>query len=200
MKKKIILGLLVCGLVCMFSSCEGEGSGLGKGLVGYYTDLSLVAKTSDFDEINEAIRNNELLYTSEYTKEKYYATPELFMNEEGMWTDFDHHHGRFRFYIKDILFPVIHIVNDNTLKMQSPSCFLYFEGYGNGEEVYKLYAGPIFGNMAYICYGWRTFTYTHLDTNKIIVSNGDIYTIVNGGIIKDGSSVILTKYNPTILH
>ena len=77
----------------MFSSCENDG--LGKGLTGYYTDLSAVAKTSDFDEINEAINNNELLHVYYFTMrpdEYYYATKDLFLRD-GMWWDSEHHHG-----------------------------------------------------------------------------------------------------------
>ena len=47
--------------------------------------------------------------------------------------------------------------------------------------------------------GWDYYTYT-LIGNKIVVSNGDIYTIADGGIIKDGSSAILKKYDPIKLH
>jgi hypothetical protein len=185
----------------MFSSCENDG--LGKGLTGYYTDLSAVAKASNFNEINEAINNNELLYVFDFTMrpdEYYYATKELFLRD-GRWWDCEHHHGRFRFYIKSELYPVIHIIDKNTIAVQGSSCSLFLEGYGDGEPVYKFYAGPIFGNMEYVTAGsWNYYTYTYIADNKIAVSNGDIYTIVDGGLRKDGSSSILNKYDPTRLH
>ena len=207
MKKILFLGLFVCS-VFMFSSCEGESNGLGKGLTGYYTDLSAAAKASDFDEINAAINNNELLYVFDHRlgeDDYYYATYNLFIGGDGGWNETEHHHGRFRFYLlnknKYSLCPVIHIIDKNTIAIQESSCFLHIEGRGNGEPIYKFYAGPIFGNMEYVTTGsWNYYTYTYIDTNKIAVSNGDIYTIVDGGLIKDGSSGILSKYDPTKLH
>jgi hypothetical protein len=84
--------------------------------------------------------------------------------------------------------------------MKGSSCFLHQEGWGNGDVVYRFYAGPIFGNMEYVGYDWSYYTYAYIADNKIAVSNGDIYTIVDGGLIKDGSSSILSKYDPTKLH
>ena len=184
----------------MFSSCENDG--LGKGITGYYTDLSRAAKASDFDEINEAINNNELLYVFDHRlgeDDYYYATRDLFLRD-GMWWDCEHHHGRFRFYIKNTLYPVIHIVDKNTIAMKGSSCSLYQEGRGDGDVVYRFYAGPIFGNMEYVGNDWSYYTYAYIADNKIAVSNGDIYTIVDGSLIKDGSSTILSKYDPTKLH
>lgn len=198
MKKNLFLGLVLCSMF-MFSSCENDG--LGKGLTGYYTDLSAVAKASDFNEINEAINNNELLYyfNSYAGLDDYsYATYDLFINEDGSWYQSSLHHGRFRYCIHNSI-SVLHIIDKNTIAKAQP-CALYLEGHGNGEPVYKFYAGPIFGNMEYVGYDWIYYTYTYIDTNKILVSNGDIYTIVDGGLIKDGSSGILSKYDPTKLH
>ena len=202
MKKNLFLGLLVCSMF-MFSSCENNdlGDGVtGKGLVGYYLDLTTVAKTSDFDEINKAINNREVLVEKSKYRDEVIATYSLFI-ENGMWNDSDHAHGRFRFYIKNPIPPVMRIIDKNTIAVQGSSCFLHLEGCGNGEPVYKFYAGPIFGNMEYVTAGsWNYYTYTYIADNKIAVSNGDIYTIVDGGLIKDGSSGILSKYDPTKLH
>ena len=43
------------------------------------------------------------------------------------------------------------------------------------------------------------YTYTRVD-NKIIVSNGDIYTVANGGLIKDGGSSKWSKYDPSKVY
>lgn len=180
----------------VFSSCESDG--LGKGLTGYYTDLSYVAKTQDFSEINEAINNNELLSSYKYDGERhnYYATYDLFITEDGHFTDSKAHFGRLRFSINYPII-VIQIIDRSTIKFYNP--MLYKEGYGEGEDVYKLYAGPIFGNLVYNGEA-SYYTYAYIDANKIAISNGDIYTIVDGGLIKDGSSSILSKYDPTKLH
>lgn len=196
MKKNLFLGLLLCSMF-MFSSCEDEGltGSTGKGLVGYYTKFDWVAQTSDFDEINEAINNHELL--ADYGKYgKYYATYDLFIDEDGCFSTSDNHCGRLRFSVDNFI-NVIRILDSNTLLFYSAS--LYVDGMGEGDELYKLYAGPIFGNLTYKDTP-SYYTYTVIDNNKIVVSNGDIYTIVDGGLIKDGSSSIWSKYDPTKLH
>lgn len=196
MKKNLFLGLLLCSMF-MFSSCEDDGvtSSTGKGLVGYYAKLDMIAKTSDFDEINEAINNHELL--EDYGHKKYYATYDLFINEEGWFTTSGQNCGRLRFSVDYDFINVIRILDSNTLLFYSAS--LYVDGMGEGDELYKLYAGPIFGNLTYKDTP-SYYTYTVVDNNKIVVSNGDIYTIVDGGLIKDGSSSIWSKYDPTKLH
>ncbi|MBR3758730.1 MAG: DUF1566 domain-containing protein [Bacteroidaceae bacterium] len=72
--------------------------------------------------------------------------------------------------------------------------YLYEDGASNNEALYTFYAGSIFGNMTY--YGTPTYyTYAKVD-NKLIVSNGDIYTVTSDGLIKDGSSALWSKYDP----
>ena len=211
MKNKLFLGLVIISSILMLSSCKSkEGDDLvGIGLTGYYTDLSCVANASDFDEINQAINNNELLYVFDSRlgeDDYYYATYDLFIGGDGAWNESEHHHGRFRFYLtnkhKASIYPVIHIIDDTTIAIQGISCFIYKEGCGDGEPLYKFYAGPVFGNMEYVghSYSWMYYTYTYVGLNKIVVSNGDIYTIADGGLIQEGTSVKLSKYNPTKLH
>ena len=93
MKNKLFLGLVIISSILMLSSCKSkEGDLVGIGLTGYYTDLSRVANASDFDEINEAINNHELL--EDYGHKKYYATYDLFINEEGWFTTSGQNCGR----------------------------------------------------------------------------------------------------------
>ena len=64
------------------------------------------------------------------------------------------------------------------------------------DVLYKFYAGPIFGKMVYRSENPTYYTYTRVE-NKIIVSNGDIYTIMeDGSLIEDGSSYKWSKYDP----
>lgn len=196
MKTLRFVGMLLCAVMLSVSasSCgDDEKGGGGKGLRGYYTDLSYVAKQSDFNEINEAINNHELLKSYYYGGERhnYYATKDLFIQSDGSFSDFDPNCGRLRFSINSQI-TVIRIVDDNTLYVYY--AWLYEEGYGRGDVVYKIYAGPIFGNMAYREEP-TIYSYVVVE-NKLIVSNGDIYTISGNTIRKDGSSSILTKYNP----
>ena len=62
---------------------------------------------------------------------------------------------------------------------------------------YRLYAGEIFGYLDYM--GIESlYTYVKMD-NKIVLSNGDIYTIVEGGLIEEGLNLSskMEKYDPT---
>ena len=195
--KSLFMATLIAVAMVTATSCSKDGgsnnNGTGSGLTGWYADLSLTAKQSDFNAINTAINNHELL--TSYTYNKYYATYDLFIGSDGLYRDSDPHFGRLRFSINyPLLF--IHIIDDSTLQMGSG--MLYVED-GSGtysyDMLYKLYAGPIFENMAY--YG-RLNYYTYVKTdNKIIVSNGDIYTVTNSGLIQDGTSSLLSKYDPS---
>lgn len=172
------------------SSCQKLTGG---GMTGWYTDLSKVAKQSDFNVINEAIDSKEVL--SSYRTGKYIASYDLFIGSDGQYNDSAASFGRLRFTIPTVI-NTIRIVDSNTLIFYVG--YLYVDGRGYGDAVYKLYAGRIFGNMAY--YGSPSYyTYAKAD-NKILVSNGDIYTIVDGGLIKDGGSSRLSKYDPTQRH
>lgn len=194
--KSIVLGIMFLTIVVLFGTgCTKEG--VSKGLKGWYTELSEPAKQSDFNEINTAINNHELLKSYHYGGEyhNYYATYDLFISDDGMYSDSSPQCGRLRFSINNAI-SVIQIVDGSTMKVYYP--WLYVEGASgtNGmDAVYKLYSGSVFGNMAY--YDTPTYyTYVKSD-NKIVVSNGDIYTITEEGLIKDGSSTILSKYDPT---
>lgn len=191
MKQKPSFSILLFVLAMLFAtSCKKEGAGLQ----GWYTDLSKPAQQSDFNEINTAINNHELL-SSYGSGNNYYATYDLFIDDDyGNYYDGAAYFGRLRNAVNKIIW-AIQIVDESTLKIYSGA--LYPEGgYGtNGMEAfYKLYAGSIFGNMAY--YATPVYyTYVKSD-NKIVITNGDIYTITSDGLIKDGSSMQLSKYDP----
>ncbi|MDO5482973.1 MAG: hypothetical protein Q4F47_08055 [Bacteroidaceae bacterium] len=201
MKKKCFWSLLTLMMVAMvslsLSSCgndnDEDGGGLGSGLKGWYTNLNDVAKQSDFNVINEAIDNEEVLSSYRYGGQihKHIASYDEFIGSDGVYSDSNASFGRLRFTISNHI-NAIRIVDDTTLLFYS--AWLYIDGRGSGDVVYKLHAGRIFGNMAY--YGTPSYyTYAKVD-NKLIVSNGDIYTVVDGGLIKDGSSAKWSKYDP----
>lgn len=184
--------VMLCAVGCT------KNNGLGSGLQGWYTDLSKPAKQSDFNEINTAINNHELLMSYSYSN-NYYATYDLFIDDDyGNFYCSAAYFGRLRNSVNCIIW-AIQIVDNSTLKIYSG--VLYPEG-GTGtsgkESFYRLYAGSIFGNMAYYA-SPVYYTYVKSD-NKIVVSNGDIYTVSDGTLIKDGSSTVLSKYDPSKLN
>ena len=181
--------LIVMGF--MFATCSDSDSDSSRndGLKGWYLDMNSVAKEADFDEINKAIRNKEVLTSYKYNE--YVASRDLFINSDGSYSDSDSHFGRLRFSIKSFI-NVVRILDDNTLLFYVG--YLYEDGSDAGEELYSFYAGSIFGQMTY--YGTPSYyTYAKVD-NKLIVSNGDIYTVTSNGLIKDGSSDLWSKYEP----
>lgn len=183
------LVLIVMGF--MFATCSDSDSDSSRndGLKGWYLDMNSVAKEADFDEINKAIRNKEVLTSYKYNE--YVASRDLFINSDGSYSDSDSHFGRLRFSIKSFI-NVVRILDDNTLLFYVG--YLYEDGSDAGEELYSFYAGSIFGQMTY--YGTPSYyTYAKVD-NKLIVSNGDIYTVTSNGLIKDGSSDLWSKYEP----
>lgn len=193
-----LMTIMMAAIVCLsLSSCGGDdddnGSGLESGLKGWYTNLSEVAKQSDFNVINEAIDNEEVLSSYRYGGQthKHIASYDEFIDSDGAYHDSDASFGRLRFTISTPI-NAIRIVDDSTILFYS--AWLYIDGRGLGDTVYKFDAGRIFGNMAY--YGTPTYyTYAQVE-NKLVVSNGDIYTVVDGGLIKDGSSGKWSKYDP----
>lgn len=190
----LLLGIIYMAAVSCSEKDKEDDNEQGGTLKGWYTNLSLVAKQSDFNKINQAINNNEELSSYKYggVKHTYIASRDLFIDSNGMYHDTDAHFGRLRFSIQ-MTINVIRIMDDNTLL--SYVGWLYQDGANSDEALYKFYAGSIFGNMTY--YGTPTYyTYARVD-KKLIVSNGDIYTIIEGQLIKDGSSTRLSKYDPS---
>ncbi len=203
------LGILVAMIVVGLASCgsndsyEGEkGKSLDEvenTLIGWYIDKDNVAKQSDFNIINEAIDNNEVLSDYGYVFGErliHIASYSEFIGSDGSYTDSDAHFGRLRFKIPAFI-DAIRILDDNTL-LSYYSAQLFVEGSGSGDAVYKFYAGRIFDDMAY--YGKPSYyTYVKMN-NKIVVSNGDIYTIVDNGLIPEGRSIKMSKYDPSMRY
>lgn len=193
--QKIALLLVVGITLCAVYGCDDDidENNSTSGLNGWYTNLSSLAKQSDFYEINKAIRNNEVLSSYHYggKKHEYIASRDLFINSEGIYSDTAANLGRLRFSVSSVI-NVIRILDDNTLLFYIG--YLCEDGVNAGEALYSFYAGSIFGQMTY--YGTPTYyTYARVD-NKLIVSNGDIYTVTSGGLIRDGSSSLWSKYDP----
>jgi len=188
--------MMVAMVSLSISSCgndDDDGGGTGSGLKGWYTNLNDVAKQSDFNKLNEAINNGEVLSSYRYGGQThtYVASRDLFIDSDGMYNDSDAYFGRLRFSIQTLI-NAIRIVDDHTLVFYV--AWLYEDGASSDDVIYKLYAGSIFGNMTYYGSG-SYYTYVKVE-NKIVVSNGDIYTVIDGGLILDGSSEKWSKYDP----
>ena len=202
--KKYLISLFTIMMVTLaglsFVSCsddDGDDDNGGGKMTGWYIDLNEPATQSDFKIIDEAINNHELLASYSYGGQRYnyYATKDLFFSSDGMYTDTDSHFGRLRFSIQSQV-TVIHVIDNTTLTKYYAD--LYRGGASSEDKVFKIYAGPIFGNMEY-CGPPTYYTYV-IAGNKMIVSNGDIYTISTNGLIREGTSSLMSKYDPNVRH
>lgn len=124
-----LLSVLVTIALCIgMTSCGSDDESSEKGLMGWYTDLTDVARESDFSEINTAINNKEQLSSYYYGGERhtYIASYDLFVNSStGYFNDTSSYLGRLRFKIKNPI-NVVRILNDNTLMTYVG--FLYVAG------------------------------------------------------------------------
>ncbi len=190
--QRFFMLLFIGFALCAVQACDKDDD--SDSLYGWYTVLSDVGKESDFDEIEKAIDNDEVLSSYKYGGEthEYVASKGLFIDSNGRYNDSDAYFGRLRFNVPNPI-NVIHILDEQTLVFYSG--FLYKSGANKTEEaLYTFYSGKFFGTMTY--YGTPAYyTYVKVD-NKLIVTNGDIYTITSSGLIKDGNTELWSKYDP----
>ena len=86
---------------------------------------------------------------------------------------------------------VIRIIDNTTLLYYDLT--LYDDGAGKGDKLYTIYGGQVIGSLAYYADSPSYYTYIQIG-NKITLSTGTIYTIVDEGLIREGSSDIYKKY------
>jgi len=185
----------------LLSSCEKDKTGNESSSVEkYYVCTSDIPRAVDFADINQSIRDHELLYSLAYIRGNHeydtYATVDLFFDDEGWWYTYDNHHGDYRFKPDHQQAEVWHFLNSNTVKvayadLASPSV-------KDATILVRINVPSPLGNlvMAAPSYNTTTYTYQKLD-NKIIVTDGTIFTVIDDEtLLKDGSSKRLTQYDP----
>lgn len=219
MKTNIFYKLLLVFFVALFttiaiSSCDkdddGSDSGSGISVSGtwYATQESInhiTLNKTDFQKIEEAIEKHDLLYTMYIDRNntrEYYAEKNMFVLDDGSFNTNNNLAGYLR---NTITFhhSSVRIVNSNTLANCSISLYVDENMKENHTATYKkvasVYQGSIFKSVSAYVYYESYYTYAK-SGNKIIVSNGDIYTVTDSGLIKDGSSDIMVKYDPTKIY
>lgn len=196
------LFLLMFPLILM-SGCEKAGNENNDGgITGWYTNLSEVARVSGFERINRAIDDNELIYTlgsidRDHSSDRY-AYAGLFFFDNGMWYSSNSYHGKCRFLPeKGQQIFALQILNSNT-------AIVHYANLWDPDRVssYDVIAGRTdagrnFGELLYVSQNPRAYTYVLAD-NKIILTNGDIFTLVDGKLIKDGTSGMMSRYDPSV--
>lgn len=191
--------VLVCAITCM-TACEEEEKRdeprMPQIQSNYYTDIDLSGTADDFATINNAIKNNILIYSTGYSHNfDHYAAEMDYFFGNGMWTTSDSSYGKLRFLPSNGQ-------NMSVIKFVDESSLVEFHGSlwdpdrvpKNYEIIGKIYTGEVFGTLLY-CAEPYYYTYVKMG-NKIIVSNGDLYTQTDSGLIKDGTSRPYIQYDP----
>ena len=164
----------------------------------WYTDLTQVAKTSGFDRVNQAIKNYECIYTTGYSHNyDKYATRDVFFLDNGMWYSSSANYGTCRFMpeVGQQIF-VVNIVNRDTMVYYYAWLYDPAKVPSSAQILGTVNAGSQIGKLVYYDDSPRTYTYTRVN-GKLYVSNGDIFTKTSSGLIKDGSSGVMSKYDPS---
>lgn len=170
MKKIWMLWGILSLVAITLCSCE-EGNELEQ--YGWYYDEVDSYTSEGFDQINLAIHRGD------------YSRSDLF-SDNGMFTGYNF------IDIIDSQIYVVNIVNKNTL--QIGYVWLYDPSYvpPYWTKVAFIDGGMYLGDLVYAEETFKTYTYEKID-NKLYASNGDIYTIGNGTLTKDGKSRAMVK-------
>lgn len=196
MKNLFVLGIFSLAL-CLFCSCDSDKNEPSSGNHGaskgeWYT--SGFTTSSDFKEINQAIDDHELLYSSKYGGDQYAESWAFFADHpDGSYSTVKPHWGRLRFIPTIQHASVYHIVDDTTIED-----YLLF--------MYPIEAnvGPTFrivdaGNLGKL--SWTTadaptlYTYVKYD-GKYILDNGTILIKRGDKLVTSGSSSSYTRFIP----
>lgn len=119
MKNLFVLGIFSLAL-CLFCSCDSDKNEPSSGNHGaskgeWYT--SGFTTSSDFKEINQAIDDHELLYSSKYGGDQYAESWAFFADHpDGSYSTVKPHWGRLRFIPTIQHASVYHIVDDTTIE------------------------------------------------------------------------------------
>ena len=142
---------------------------------------------SDFREVDDAINNSTVIHYNQKTgKPSIIASYSLFVDNNGRFTEeiYVYYNIPYRLWM-------VHFINGNTLEKG----WVYggISSRAVGSTLYSVNAGK---NLGTIKYCWQPSTYTYAqEGNKIITTDGDIYTISGDRLIPDGSTRAMVKYN-----
>lgn len=183
--------------ICLLTSCgKNEMTACGKNETanadiqeaGWYTPATVT--TSNFDRINQAIDNHEVLTSG------VYASPNLFFSSNGSWDSSDSRLGACRNLPDGYMINACYI-NNGTVVFHIGWLWDPESISASDKVIGKVYAGKNFGELVYrSAMITSTQTYTKKD-NKIYLSNGSVYTLTSSGMTKDGSGKEWRKYDPS---
>lgn len=212
--------VLILGTSATLSSCGGDdednvgktdnnsvtnsssNSAWGKGV--WYTYQSYIdgvsVNKSSFEEIEKAIDNNEILDTWYISGRPYYtyATRDKFAYPDGSFSA-QGNYGRLSRIAEVGIYYAIRIIDDNTLV--ACAFHIYVDEDMTRTDYKKLatlFNGHIFKSISlYLSETYYTYTKSN---NKIMTSNGNIYTMIDGKLIQDGTSEPLVPFNPMTVY
>lgn len=164
----------------------------------YETQAEIDETQADIKQITDAILNGKALYYDWQNKKEVpvYGNYKDFVGSDGKfeyeWLTYENsdYGRRINDYIR-----VIQIKDEKTLLEYE--CSLYIVDETSKKPLYKWYSGNVFGEACYAANSEPTvYTYIQIDNMITVLSTGDIYFIVEGGLIQEGSNRTLRKFVP----
>lgn len=164
----------------------------------YETQTELDETQADIKQIADAILNGKTLYYDWQNKKEVpvYGNYKDFVGSNGKfeyeWLYYKNrdYGSRINDYVR-----VIQIKDEKTILEYE--CSLYIVDETSKKPIYKWYSGNVFGEVCYAANSEPTvYAYIQMDNVITVLSTGDIYFIVDGGLIQEGSNRTLRKFIP----
>lgn len=164
----------------------------------YETQAELDETQADIKQIADAILNGKTLYYDWQNKNKIpvYGNYKDFVGSNGQfeynWLHYKNNdYGR---RIRDYIY-ILQIKDEKTILEYE--CGLYIVDETSKKPLYKWYSGNVFGELCYAADSEPTVNaYIQVDNMITILSTGETYFIVDGGLIQNGSNRTLRKFVP----
>lgn len=164
----------------------------------YETQAEIDEAQADIKQIAEAILSGKVLYYDWQNKKEVpvYGNYKDFVGSDGRfeyeWLTYENSdYGR---RIHDYIH-ILQIKDEKTILEYV--CGLYIVDETTKKPLYKWYSGNVFGEVCYAADSEPTVNaYVQIDNMITILSTGETYFIVDGGLIQDGSNRTLRKFVP----
>lgn len=190
--------LMTMGLMSCSSDDDNETATHNGHWYIYETQAEIDETQADIKQISDAILEGKVLYYDWKNKKEVpvYGNYQDFVGSNGKfeyeWLYYENSdYGR---HINDYI-RILQIKDDKTILEYE--CGLYIVDETSKKPLYKWYSGNVFGEVCYAAESEPTvYAYIQIDNMITILSTGDSYFIVDGGLIKEGSNRTLRKFVP----
>lgn len=193
--------LLIMGLMSCSSDDDGSNTVAPDGHWYIYETQAEINETqADIKQIADAILNGKVLYYDWQNKKEVpvYGNYKDFVGSSGKfeynWLHYEN--GDYCRRIHDYIH-ILQIKDEKTILEYD--CSLYIVDETSKKPLIKWYSGTVFGEVCYAANSEPTvYSYIQIDNMITILSTGEIYFIVEGGLMKEGSNRTLRKFVPAV--